>query len=202
MVLYNSTGSLVYLDPVANAPVGRRVGESYNPDTSRVLDMEEIRQTLERALARACPRALRAETDDLVQAALTRILETQAKKGPDAVRAASYVWRTAFSVIADELRRRRRKPVAPLDPERMDPHDSGPSPEASAVSTEAGRALRDCLANLARPRQLAIMLHLQGQRLAEAAALLGWTVKRFENLLYRGLTELRGCLASKGVGGG
>ena len=49
-----------------------------------------------------------------------------------------------------------------------------------------------------RERRLAVMLHLQGHPVAEAARILGWTVKRTENLVYRGLADLRHCLICKG----
>jgi RNA polymerase sigma-70 factor (ECF subfamily) len=34
---------------------------------------------------------------------------------------------------------------------------------------------------------------------AEAARILDWSPKRTENLVYRGLADLRGCLTSKGL---
>ena len=37
-------------------------------------------------------------------------------------------------------------------------------------------------------------LHLQGFRVAEVATALGWTEKQAENLVYRGLADLRICL--------
>ena len=41
--------------------------------------------------------------------------------------------------------------------------------------------------------------HLQGHTGPQAAALLGWDAKRTENLVYRGLADLRQCLEAKGV---
>ncbi len=38
-----------------------------------------------------------------------------------------------------------------------------------------------------------------GFRMLETATATGWTEKRVENLLYRGLKELRVCLEEKGV---
>ena len=42
------------------------------------------------------------------------------------------------------------------------------------------------------------MLHLQGHSVPDAARLLGWPAKRTENLVYRGLADLRRCLIAKG----
>ena len=52
---------------------------------------------------------------------------------------------------------------------------------------------------LVLPRRLAVTLHLQGHTVPEAGSLLGWNAKRAENLVYRGLADLRDCLAGKGV---
>jgi len=62
-----------------------------------------------------------------------------------------------------------------------------------------GRAIRDCLLGLVTPRRLAVTLHLQGHTVPQAAEVLGWDAKRTENLVYRGLADLRVCLARKGV---
>ena len=51
-----------------------------------------------------------------------------------------------------------------------------------------------------RERRLAVTLHLQGHSVPEAARLLDWAVKRTENLVYRGLADLRECLTAKGIG--
>ena len=46
---------------------------------------------------------------------------------------------------------------------------------------------------------MAVVLHLQGHSVPEAARLLNWGNKRTENLVYRGLADLRNCLALKGL---
>jgi RNA polymerase sigma-70 factor (ECF subfamily) len=163
------------------------------------LDFDELRAVLERALARACPSSLAGEREDLAQRAMVRLLELQARRGEEAVTAASYVWRTAYSVVIDELRRRRRDRAVPLDDDAPDEVPASRTPEDDRATREAGRALRGCLATLAEPRRIAVMLHLQGHVRSQGAALVGWPVKRFENLVYRGLAELRLCLESKGV---
>jgi len=59
-------------------------------------------------------------------------------------------------------------------------------------------AIRACLAAANRDRRLALVLYLQGHSVPEAARILGWDVKRTENLVYRGLADLRQCLLNKG----
>jgi RNA polymerase sigma-70 factor (ECF subfamily) len=50
-----------------------------------------------------------------------------------------------------------------------------------------------------RERRLAVTLYLQGHTVAEAASILEWPFKRTENLIYRGLADLRACLRCKGL---
>jgi RNA polymerase sigma-70 factor, ECF subfamily len=152
---------------------------------------------LRAAVARACPGDLASQREDLVQVALVRVLERERAAEQNAVRTASYLWRVAFSVTADELRRRRSEAgrtqgteMRPVDP-----------PEASAPGPELGLGIRECLSHLAEARRLAVLLHLQGFRAEEATRVLHWDVKRVQNLTYRGLADLRQCLSSKGWAG-
>jgi RNA polymerase sigma-70 factor (ECF subfamily) len=85
------------------------------------------------------------------------------------------------------------------DPVRPEPN-ARPDPERHASFGELGAAIRDCLAAIKRERRLAVMLHLQEHQVPETARILGWSVKRTENLVYRGLANLRDCLRGKGHG--
>jgi len=152
-------------------------------------------QTLRAAVARACPRDLAHHREDLVQVAMLRVLERERADEQDPIRTASYLWRVAYSVIADELRKRRTEAGGLRGTSMVEEvkQDQGvPSPEL-------GLAIRDCLALLAEPRRLAVLLHLQGFRAEESTRVLRWNVKRVQNLTYRGLADLRSCLAGKGL---
>ena len=46
---------------------------------------------------------------------------------------------------------------------------------------------------------MAVTLYLQGHSVPEAARVLDWPAKRTENLVYRGLADLRECLMKKGI---
>ena len=72
-------------------------------------------------------------------------------------------------------------------------------PDREAASSEIARGIQDCLTRLGRPRRLAVTLYLEGCAVPEAARTLHWSVKKTENLVYRGLADLRGCLAEKGL---
>ena len=151
--------------------------------------------TLRAAVGRACPSDLAAQREDLVQVALVRVLEHEGRGEQNQVRTASYLWRVAFSVIADERRRRRA--------EELQARRSSVGEESGQRGTtplpELGVGIRDCLGGLAEPRRVAVLLHLEGFRAEEASRVLHWELKRVQNLIYRGLADLRRCLESKGL---
>ena len=72
-------------------------------------------------------------------------------------------------------------------------------PEERAKAAEIHEALRACLGVLIRPRRIAVACHLQGYSVPEAATFTGWSKKKTEHLLRRGLEDLRGCLTRKGL---
>jgi RNA polymerase sigma-70 factor (ECF subfamily) len=153
-------------------------------------------------MRRVCPGWLADRREDLVQIATMRVLEARRSSEGNLEVAASYLYRVAYTTLIDEIRRLRRRPEVPLeDAEGADlpiPATT-PGPERGYAAREIGRAIRDCLLLLLQPRRLAVTLHLQGHAVPEAAALLGWTAKRTDNLIYRGLSDLRRCLQGKGV---
>jgi len=74
---------------------------------------------------------------------------------------------------------------------------------AESVSEEKKRSwvdptgaiqLRQCLERLEERRRMAVTLHLSGLRIPEVARAAGWTEKTAENLIYRGLDDLRALL--------
>jgi RNA polymerase sigma-70 factor (ECF subfamily) len=152
-------------------------------------------RTLRAAMARACPAELASQREDLVQAALVRVIERERGSEQNVIRTASYLWRMAFTATADELRRRRSEAVR----RQVTDMDTAEPPEASTPGPELGLGIRDCLSRLAEPRRLAVVLHLQGFRAEEAMRILKWDVKRVQNLTYRGLADLRQCLSEKGL---
>jgi RNA polymerase sigma-70 factor (ECF subfamily) len=136
-----------------------------------------------------------------VQSALVKVLERWGEG--TALPPASYLWKMAYTTTIDEIRRRRRTREVPLDPED---DGTGPAAEATAASdperegsaAEIGAAIGECLQKMVEPRRLAVVLHLQGHTVPEAGRILGWGEKRVENLVYRGLADLRRCLEARG----
>jgi RNA polymerase sigma-70 factor (ECF subfamily) len=154
---------------------------SKDPDPDSI---ERIRQVLIRAVERNCPPALAAHREDFVQMALVRLLERPTGEGTTP-RGASYLWRVAYTVVIDEIRRFRRQ-------QRQAEQLAGGA--GATPGPEARSEILDCLGGLQERRRTAVTLHLQGFRTGEVAAALGWTEKQAENLIYRGLADLRVCL--------
>lgn len=160
-----------------------------------------LRRELEAAVAALCPSSLADLREDLVQEALLKVARLATASPAGRELNATYLWRTAYCALVDELRRLRRRGEVALEeagsPETL--ASPRPGPVAASRSREIRRALEDCLKHLLDPRRLAVILHLQGEPPREAAKLLGWPAKRVHNLTFRGLRDLRRCLSSHGV---
>jgi len=164
-------------------------------------DPEALRRRLQQAVARVCPAWLSASQEDIVQAAMLRVLESDRKSGGMTPHGASYLHKVAYSAAVDEMRRHFRRhevqagetPAWELAPAEMK------NPEEMTVSREIDRGITACLSRLQRPRRLAVTLFLQGYTVPEAGRLMGWTTKKTEHLVARGLEGLRACLSRKGL---
>jgi DNA-directed RNA polymerase specialized sigma24 family protein len=160
-----------------------------------------LRRQLVSAVRRACPPWLASRADDLVQTALLRIVDPSGGDGGKTVPHPSYLRKVAYSVVVDEMRRNFHRTEIQEDPEvGLDANPGGvPSPENALASRSLYRALLVCLGDLDRPRRAAVACHLQGYSVPESADFLGWTKKKTEHLVRRGLTDLRACLGEKGI---
>ena len=160
-----------------------------------------LRAEVARVVARVCPAWLASRADDLVQAVMIRVVEVQRRREGTAELSTFYLQKAAHSALVDEIRRWRRRQEVPLSAEHDDSaaEHPAPNPERHAAGRQLGRAIRGCLLTLVRPRCLAVILHLQGHSVPEIGRLLRWSAKRAENLVYRGLADLRGCLERRGI---
>jgi RNA polymerase sigma-70 factor (ECF subfamily) len=165
------------------------------------IDYTKLRQDFVRAVARLCPGWLSSQRDDLVQAAVMRVMQLTTKQSArDPELATAYLYRVAHSALVDEIRRANRRQETALDEAAVDRIAvTVQDPERTAASREIGRHIQECMTSMARDRRQAVALYLQGHTVPEAARLLDWPVKRTENLVYRGLADLRECLMSKGI---
>jgi RNA polymerase sigma-70 factor (ECF subfamily) len=172
-------------------------------DVTEALDYVTLRRDLVRVVGRLCPSWLADKRDDLVQVALLRVMHVVETKAPssEGKRSAStsYLYKVAYSVLIDELRRLRRRRETDLDDETVVLTSVGDDPERTTAARQIGRGIRGCLRAMKKERRLAVTLHLQGHTVPEAARILDWAFKRTENLVYRGLADLRACLTAKGM---
>jgi RNA polymerase sigma-70 factor (ECF subfamily) len=158
-----------------------------------------------RAVRRQCPAWLGDSAQDIAQAALAKVMTAERRSEGERPLSTFYVYRVAHSALVDEIRRRKRQREVPLgdaadaddEVRRTEPSAQG-DPESSTAFRELGSAVRECLLNAKRERRLAVTLYLQGHSIPDAARILDWDVKRTENLVYRGLADLRQCLLKKG----
>ncbi len=164
-------------------------------------DLSGIQRQLAAAVRRTCPSWLADRADDVVQTALVKLMAHLERSEGNPDLSSSYLWRVAYSAVIDEIRRVRRRQEVPLGDEIAvhEPVAQGPDPEASAAARRIGEGILDCLRDMIERRRLAVTLHLQGHTVPEIARLLGWKTKRADNLVYRGLADLRACLEKNGL---
>lgn len=116
----------------------------------------------------------------------------------------AWLLRIATNACYDELRRRKRRPTTPLEPETDDgetfdsPHwlaDSGESPEAALQRTELAEAIQRCLNELAPDFRMAIVLiDIQGLDYNEAATVIEKPLGTIKSRLARARQRMQACL--------
>jgi len=166
------------------------------------LEIERLRENIARAVRRACPRWLADRADDVAQTALLRVMDVLERREGERELSPFYLKKAAYSAVVDEIRRLRRRREVPLDQDPELPlRAPDVDPERWTAGRELGKAIRGCLGELLAARRRAVTLHLLGHSVPEAAELLGGPFKQTENLVYRGMADLRRCLEAQGVRG-
>jgi RNA polymerase sigma-70 factor (ECF subfamily) len=159
----------------------------------------EIRARLGEQVARFCPAWFRDQIDDIVQIAWLRLQRAREKDERNRNPEAFFLSRVAYCATIDEIRRRQRRREVPLAGPAQNLSTSAADPASAAGAKEIGVAIRACLARLLPNRRAAVAIYLRGHTAPETGKLLGWPLKRAENMIFRGLADLRRCLARKGV---
>jgi RNA polymerase sigma factor (sigma-70 family) len=116
----------------------------------------------------------------------------------------AWLLRIATNTCYDELRRRKRRPVVPLEPENEEEEeiesprwlaDDGPSPEESAERAEVERAIQHCLEGLPEEfRSVAVLVDVQGLDYEEVSLAIGKPLGTIKSRLARARLKLRNCL--------
>lgn len=164
-------------------------------------DWQEILSELTKAVRKAVPVRLRGEVDDLIQKAGVKLWRLVEKDETKRRVNRSYLWRVATTTVIDEARRLYRKMERSLE-ESADPavlEVATADPERLSSLHQTVRVLRSCLLKLIPDRRIAVGLYLLGDSVVTIAELKGWNLKRTKNLVYRGLSDLKACLAARGI---
>jgi len=151
--------------------------------------------------------AARILGDDELAADATQEAFLAAFRGLSGFRGGSFTaWlmRTVTNACYDELRRRKRRPTAPLETEGLDGTDvesprwlADPqlSPEQQAEAQELEHAIQHCLENLPLEfRTVVVMADLQGLDYTEVAAAVRAPLGTIKSRLARARLRLRECL--------
>jgi RNA polymerase sigma-70 factor (ECF subfamily) len=151
--------------------------------------------------------ALRILGDDDLAADATQDAFVAAFRGMNTFRGGSFkAWllRTVTNACYDELRRRKRRPTTPLEPdtddgEEMDSPrwlaDPALTPEQSAEAVELEHAIQHCLENLpVEFRAVVVMADLQGLDYSDVAVAVKAPLGTIKSRLARARLRLRECL--------
>ncbi|HUG34342.1 MAG TPA: sigma-70 family RNA polymerase sigma factor [Anaerolineales bacterium] len=151
--------------------------------------------------------ALRILGDDDQAADATQDAFISAFKSISSFRGGSFkAWlmRTVTNVCYDELRRRKRRPTTPLEPdtgdgEEMDSPrwlaDPGMTPDQEAEADEVEHAIQHCLDNLPLEfKTVVVMADIQGMDYTEVAASVRVPLGTIKSRLARARLRLRECL--------
>jgi len=151
--------------------------------------------------------ALRILGDDELAADATQDAFMSAFKGLNGYRGGSFkAWllRTVTNTCYDELRRKKRRPTTPLEPDASDGEemdsprwlaDPALTPEQSAEAVELEHAIQHCLDHLPLEfRTVVVMADLQGLDYTEVASAVRAPLGTIKSRLARARLRLRECL--------
>jgi len=118
----------------------------------------------------------------------------------------AWLLRTVTNACYDELRRKRRRPTTPLEPETEDGDevetprwltDPNASPEEQLDQVELEHAIQHCLENLPTDfRAVVVLADIQGLDYTEVAAVINKPLGTVKSRLARARLRLRECLQS------
>jgi RNA polymerase sigma-70 factor (ECF subfamily) len=118
----------------------------------------------------------------------------------------AWLLRTVTNACYDELRRKRRRPTTPLEPETGDGDevetprwlaDPNASPEEQLYQVELEHAIQHCLENLPTDfRTVVVLADIQGLDYTEVAAVVKKPLGTIKSRLARARLRLRECLQS------
>lgn len=194
-------------DPEAKPSPDERLspprGEVRDNDTDIRPGGEEFYAIMRRAIQRQCPAWMRPDIDDLVQQSALKLLQRAAKRPDSEKLSPTFLYRVAYSVIIDEVRRRRvrhRQPDQQVTLDEASTLDERSSTQALVQQAWIRKNIEQCLQTLNDDRRNHLTLKLLGHSVPEISDMLGSDRARARNLVYRGLEQLRECLQRRWKG--
>lgn len=139
--------------------------------------------------------ANRSEAEDALQDIFVKVWQRAGGYRPDAASPMTWLITIARNTAIDRVRARRGGHTD-ID-EAFDLEDSGMSPEQSAINTDEGNRIEDCMGQLKPERADAVRrAYVQGESYNELAERLGVPLNTVRTWLRRSLLSLRDCLGA------
>ncbi len=172
-------------------------------EPSRLLNddtMAELSGRVRAAVRRSCPPYLASQAEDIAQNVLLKLLKKFEKTEGNPTFSSIYLLKSAHGEAVDEIRRRsRRRERTGMEDTMLEHPLDVPDPERETMARSLGTEIRRCLEGIVPSRRVAVTLHLLGCPVPEVARRIGCPEKSADNRVYRGLKNLRECLAEKGL---
>jgi len=136
------------------------------------------------------------DSEDIAQQVFIRVWKSAARYQPTA-KFTTWLFKIARNLVFNELRRRKRHPVTPLQHEEEEhffqPADSGGmTPDASLLDSELNDAIQMAIDALPETQRLAIILRrYEEMPYEEIGEILNLSVPAVKSVLFRARAELR-----------
>jgi RNA polymerase sigma-70 factor, ECF subfamily len=140
--------------------------------------------------------------EDLAQDTFARLFSKR-KEYQTSGRFSTFLWRMAVNICYDELRRRKRRPEAPLEEVAGPENDELPvltvleaAPDMQLLREERGQMVRQAVLRLSDAyRSVVILRHYENLKFREIAEVLGIPEGTVKSRMAEALTQLHGMLA-------
>lgn len=135
------------------------------------------------------------DSEDIAQQVFIRVWKSAGRYRPTA-KFTTWLFKIARNLVFNELRRRRRHPVTPLQLEEEEhffqPADAGMPPDASLLDSELNDAIQLAIDALPETQRMAVILRrYEEMPYEDIGEVLGLSIPAVKSLLFRARAELR-----------
>lgn len=136
------------------------------------------------------------DAEDIAQQVFLRIWKSAARYQPTA-KFTTWLFKITRNLVFNEIRRRKRHPVTPLEHEETEHHfqaadSGGKAPDAALLEEELQEALRAAIDALPETQRMAIVLRrYEEMPYEEIAEVLDLSVAAVKSVLFRARADLR-----------